>query len=675
MLVISSVAHREWERAVIKSTGYLAVAFVLASPLLAHAATSSPAFQLSDLQKIVSLHESQISPDGKRIAVIVSTPDWKTDKNQQEIDLVDAATGTRRALTWKRTDLSSPRWSADGTRLAFIANDDETKQGQLFVMSMEGGDAIRLTEAKRGVDAFSWSPDGKQIAFITEDEPANEKAIKEHDDAFQVTDNNFLVRAALTPWHLWVVPSAGGASKQLTQGTFSLQTDQQDSAPEPEWSRDSRHIAFTQFPNPYWGPSFQSVIAEVDAGGGTSRTLVPAGGSTNFTYAPDSDTFAFVRPRNGDQNNGNAVYVGSNDNPRDVTQSLARNFNTYAWLPHGKSLLLAGEQGTREMLWEQPLTGAAKLLDLGDVEANPELSVSKTGAVTFIGSTKTHPNELYVMDSVNAKPRRLTDVNAFVDALALGRTESVQWQGPNGFPEDGVLTYPTNYRSGQKYPLVLVIHGGPEATSTVHFAPLPQLLSAAGYLVFQPNYRGSTGMGDAYQHAIFRDTGVGPGNDVMAGVAAVQKLGIVDPDHIGVTGWSYGGYMTTWLTGHYPIWKAAVSGAALTDWVMDYTVSYYQQGDTYYFGGSPWDAKYQQIWREQSPITYAHNVTAPTLIMGDVGDPNVPLVNSYEWYHALRDNGVTVEFYAYPADTHFPSDIVRSTDVYRRWVGWMKAHL
>jgi len=231
MLVISSVARREWERAVIKTTGYLAVAFVLASPLLAHAATSSPAFQLSDLQKIVSLHESQISPDGKRIAVIVSTPDWKTDKNQQEIDLVDAATGTRRALTWKRTDLSSPRWSADGTRLAFIANDDETKQGQLFVMSMEGGDAIRLTEAKRGVDAFSWSPDGKQIAFITEDEPANEKAIKEHDDAFQVTDNNFLVRAALTPWHLWVVPSAGGASKQLTQGTFSLQTDQQDQRP------------------------------------------------------------------------------------------------------------------------------------------------------------------------------------------------------------------------------------------------------------------------------------------------------------------------------------------------------------------------------------------------------------------------------------------------------------
>src|ERR1700722_19498413 len=138
-------------KAVMKSTGYFAFCCVIASPLLASATSPAPAFQLGDLQKIVSLHEPQISPDGKRIAVIVSTPDWKTDKNLQEIDLVDAATGTRRALTWKRTELSSPRWSADGTRLAFIANDDDTKQGQLFVMSMEGGDAMRLTEAKRGV--------------------------------------------------------------------------------------------------------------------------------------------------------------------------------------------------------------------------------------------------------------------------------------------------------------------------------------------------------------------------------------------------------------------------------------------------------------------------------------------------------------------------------------------
>ncbi|HEY8682730.1 MAG TPA: S9 family peptidase [Rhodanobacter sp.] len=660
-----------------KSTGYIvfATCCALASPLSAHAATSTIAFQLGDLQKIVSLSEPQISPDGKRIAVIVSTPDWKTDKSQQEIDLVDSASGARRTLTWKREEISTPRWSADGTQLAFLAKDAETKQAQLYVMPMGGGDARRITEAKRGVDTYSWSPDGTQIAFVSEDEPANAKALKQHDDAFQVTDNNFLTREALTSWHLWLVPSMGGAPKRLTQGNFSLQTDQQDSAPVPAWRRDGRSIAFTRFPTPYWGPSFHSVIAAVDANGGTPRTLVAAEGSANVMFAPDSDTLAFMRARNGDQNSGNAVYVTANDNTRDVTQALARNFNTYAWLPRGKALLLAGDDDTRSALWEQPLSGAARKLDLGEVEANAEVSVSKAGAIVFIGSTPTHPGELYVLDSVSAKPRRLTNANAFVDGLALGHTESIEWQGPNGFREDGVLTYPVGYRRGQKYPLVLAIHGGPEAASTVKFAPLPQLLAAAGFVVFQPNYRGSTNLGDAYQHAIFRDTGVGPGNDVMAGLAAVEKLGIVDQEHIGVTGWSYGGYMTTWLTGHYPVWKAAVSGAALTDWVMDYTVSYYQTGDTYFFGGSPWMAKYKDIWREQSPIAYAHNVTAPTLIMGDVGDPNVPLLNSYEWYHALRDNGVPVEFYAYPVDTHFPKDIVRTTDVYRRWVGWMTQHL
>ena len=138
--------------------------------------------------------------------------------------------------------------------------------------------------------------------------------------------------------------------------------------------------------------------------------------------------------------------------------------------------------------------------------------------------------------------------------------------------EDGVLTYPLGCQAGQKYPLVLVIHGGPEAGSTVQFAPLPKVLAAAGSVVFQPNYRGSTNLGDAYQHAIYRDTG--EGTDVMAGLAAVERRGVVDGDRVGVSGWSYGGYIAAWLSGHYPsAWKAAVAGAALTDWVMDYTVT------------------------------------------------------------------------------------------------------
>lgn len=651
-------------------------------------------YTLKDMRQLVRLSDAQVSPDGKRIAVIVARPNWETDKFDQEIDLIDVATGQRRVLTWKRKDISELRWSHDGTRLAFIARDaapakagegkagkadekggeDEGPKPQVFVMPMDGGDPVPVTAAPRGVDGYAWSPDDSRIAYITEDEPAKIKGASKFDDAFRVTDNNFLVRKPLTPWHLWVVSSNGGKATRLTEGSFSLQTDQQG-VPVPTWSKDGTHVAFIRYPGPYWGPSYQSVVDVVAAAGGTPRTLDADQGAMAVQFAPGSDSYAFLRPRNGDQNNGNAVYVGRDGRSRDVTAALARNIDNYAWLPYGEGLLLSGELGTHSVMWQQPLDGKARLLDLGLVNVTGQPSVARDGVVAFVGRTATHPDELYVLHSLHAAPRRLTDFNVYIDKLALGRTQSIDWQGPDGFHEDGVLTYPVDYQPGRKYPLVLVIHGGPEGASTVVFSQLPQLLSAAGFLVFQPNYRGSTNLGDAYQHAIYRDTGEGPGKDVMAGLAAVEKLGIVDTSRIGVSGWSYGGYMTAWLTGHYDTWKAAVAGAALTDWVMDYTIAYYQTGDTYFFGGSPWVAKYHDIWREQSPIAYAQNVKAPTLVMGDVLDPNVPLVNSYEWYHALRDNGVPVEFYAYPVDTHFPGDIVRASDVFRRWVGWMKQHL
>ena len=659
----------------------------LTATLLAASATAAPTIQLSDLQKIVKLSEVSISPDGKQIAVLVSTPDWKTNKPKQEIDLVDVATGARRALTWQRKGLAAPTWSPDGTRLAFLAEDsqpaeddksdkdDDEKHAQIFVMPMNGGDAVRITCAERGVDGFSWSPDGARIAFTTPDEAPNAKAIKAHDDAIHVTDNHFLTRVALTPSHLWVVASSGGAAKRLSQGEFSLQTDQQDAPATPAWSADGHSIAFTRFPGPYWGTAFRSTIASLTLEGGESAEIVNGQGAASAKYSPDGAALAYQRSRGGDQNNGTAVYVQAAGQTHDATAALAHDVQNYAWL-NAKTLLLAGADGTKAVLWEQPVHGAAHKIDLGEVLPTPDLSVSAQGVIAFVGRMKQAPAELYVLDSTSGKPRQLTHLNAFAQSLALGASESVEWQGPNGFHEDGVLTYPPGFEKGKKYPLVLVIHGGPEAGSVLGFSPLPQLLAANGFLVFEPNYRGSTNLGDAYQHAIYRDTGEGPSKDVMAGLAAVKKMGIVDETRIGVSGWSYGGYMTAWLTGHYPTaWKAAVTGAALTDWVMDYTVSYYQQGDTYFFGSSPWSAEGHDIWREQSPIASAHKVKAPTLILGDIGDPNVPLINSYEWYHALRDAGVKVDFYAYPVDTHFPGDIVRTTDVYKRWIGWMTEHL
>jgi dipeptidyl aminopeptidase/acylaminoacyl peptidase len=672
-------------------------------PLLSAADEPTKSFQLEDLRRLVTLDGVALSPNGRQVAVVVSTPDWSRDEVRQEIDLVDVTTGARRALTQQRKGLAMVTWAPDGHALAFLAEvpdepapgsevaqatpstageggadgaeKKDAKHAQVFLMPLGGGDPLLVTHTPRGVDAYSWSPDGQRIAYLTPDEPANANAIALHDDAFQVTDNHFLTRAALTPSHLWVAAADGGSAKRLTGGSFSLQTDQRDDAPIPAWSPDGRRVAFARFPGPYWGPSFQSVIGGVDAASGDPSILATAAGATTPAYASDSGLLAYMRPRDGDQNNGNAVYVVQGRAARDATAGLARNVDAYAWLPGGRALLLKGTEGTRTALWVQPLDQTARKLDLGAVmpEGNP--SVAQTGAIAFVGTTSTHPQELYVMDAQTSTPRRLTDLNAFVETLDLARVRSVEWKGPNGMAEDGVLTYPIGFEPGKRYPLVLVIHGGPQAASTTRFEPLSQLLAKAGFLVFSPNYRGSTNLGDAYQHAIYRDTGAGPGEDVMAGLAAVEKLGIVDTDRIGVSGWSYGGYMTTWLTSHYPGWKAAVAGAALTDWVMDYTIAYYQGGDLAFFGGSPWKPADHDVWRQQSPIAHASHVTTPTLIMGDVGDPNVPLINSYEWYHALRDNGVPVEFWAYPVDTHFPEDIVRTTDVNRRWVTWMVAHL
>ena len=634
--------------------------------------TGKKPLQLADLRKIVNVSDPQISPDGNQIAVIVSRYDWDKDTVKQDIELVDISSSSKRSLTFQRISISNIRWSPDSKKLGFIAKESKTKKTQIFIMPMNGGDPVKITDSNTDISEFTWSPDGNTIAYVAQDTVPNPKEIKHHEDAFRVTDNNYMVRKALQPWHLWIVSSNGGEVRQLTKGKFSLRTDQETISPVI-WGHDGKSLIFQQFPDVWEGNAWHSIIAKVDTNGSEIKTVIKDEGSGMPEYSSSQKILAFMRARNGDLNNGNAVYVKMNGEIKDVTQELARNLNRYSWLPEGSSLLLTGDKGTRSVFWVQPLNGKAEELELGNV--NPEdgtFSISKKGIIAFTGRTSTHPTELYVLESLKSKPKQLTNYNAFVDSLNLGNSVRIEWSGPDGFNEDGVLTYPVNYDKNEKYPLVLVIHGGPEGASTLKFSELVQLFAGKGFLVFQPNYRGSINLGDKYQHAIFRDTGEGPGEDVIAGLKKIESMGIIDTNRIGVTGWSYGGYMTSWLNGRYPDkWKAAVEGAALNDWVMDYTIAYYQTYDLYFFGGSPWLKKYWEIWREQSPIVFAENVKAPTLILGDAGDPNVPIVNSYEMYHALKDNGVHTEFYVYPVDTHFPHDIVRKTDVYKRWVDWI----
>ena len=209
------------------------------------------------------------------------------------------------------------------------------------------------------------------------------------------------------------------------------------------------------------------------------------------------------------------------------------------------------------------------------------------------------------------------------------------------------------------------------------FASRAQLLAAQEWIVFEPNYRGSDNLGNAFQAAIWNDAGKGPGRDVMAGVAVLEKRGFIDTARMAVSGWSYGGYMTTWLTGNYPgQWKAAVAGAAVTDWLDQYNYGDANVRRASAFGGSPYtDQKRLDAYREQSPITYASKIKAPTLILSDTGDYRVPITQSFQLYHVLTDNGVTTQFIAYPVTGHSPADPVHSRDIDRRWIAWLAKYL
>ncbi len=647
------------------------VVFVVTMVLFGTALVSAQSrhIELNDLAKIVSVADPQISPDGKRIVIVVSRANLEQDRNERELVQVDIASRAQHALTYERKTVGSPRWSPSGDRLAFIANEGAGKDAkpQIFVLSMSGGEARKISDAPGGIEQFAWRPDGRDIAYVTSDEPANKKEIEKHNDAFEVGDNDYLATEAALPSHIWLVPADGGKAKRLTSGAWSLPKSAPPGPPASQisWSPDGKWLLFTQQEHPHQGDTDLTTLQMLNVETGEVRKLTKHAKFESFgTFSPDGSYVAYWYPRDGDPNNENEIYVTqtTGGDGTDTTHAIDRDLMRVIWMPDGNSLLVGGNDGTQVSIWLQPLVGAAKKLPIGDIDPSwsfwIDAFVGHRGEIAFTGSTPSQPSELYYMASANDTPKRLTDFNHEIAALALGKVEKTTWKGPDGFQEDGVLVYPPDFQKERKYPLVLIIHGGPQASSTTAFSFLPQLMATHGYVAFSPNYRGSDNLGNAYQRAIWNDAGDGPGRDVMAGIDAVKKLGFVDESKIGVTGWSYGGYMTSWLIGHYQIWKAAMAGAPVTDLYDEYNLSDGNVTGRYSFRGSPYVGDNLKDFRAQSPITYAGHMKTPTLI-----------------YHALKDNGVPVKFVAIPIAGHGPADPVRRMDTYRRWVEWMDQYL
>ncbi|MGH8414609.1 MAG: alpha/beta hydrolase family protein, partial [Gammaproteobacteria bacterium] len=310
------------------------------------------------------------------------------------------------------------------------------------------------------------------------------------------------------------------------------------------------------------------------------------------------------------------------------------------------------------------------------------MAVSSQGALAFVADSATQAPELYLLRTVDSRPTRLTDFNSRFASYTWPRSIEVQWRAPDGQFNDGILTYPDNYVAGKRYPLVVYSHGGPEASSSEGFdtneiGPLRDLFAADGYLVFEPNYRGSDNLGNAHLHAIYRDPGTGPDSDVISGIKKLEKNGLVDASRIAVVGHSYGGYMTAWLITHHHFWRCAVVADGAVDWTEEYELS--AAGNLAWtrdsLGGSPWDKDSAALYRNGSPITYAEQITTPTLILSGTDDTTVPITESFALYHALANRSVPVKFIGIPSAHHSPQDPVHRELYYGAINEWVVRYL
>ncbi len=662
-----------------------AVLFILLVPIFTTGIFAQKKFTLSDVAKLTNLSDPQISPDGKTIVLVVSRPDYLQNRYNAELVLIDIATGKKRVLTQERPTVSQPRWSPDGEQLAFLAKAGQGKESttQLFLLSMLGGEAKQLTKTPKGVQHFAWNPKTETIAYVTADEPKNKKEIEKGFSDFEIANNDMFISSQPTSSHIWLLNTASGEQRRLTSGDWSLPVTIPPGAPSSplSWSPDGQSILFVKVATPYSGDGQSKTIQLLNVLDGSIKPMSSRTKLESYpTFSPDGNNISYWYKKAGVNENINEIWVTgkAGDEGKNISTKINRDVYRPIWMPDGKSMLIGGHDDNKTSLWTLSLDGTASKILLDNISPAwsfwIDASVGKNGSIAFTGSETSHPSELYYLSSAKAKPVRLTDYNNEVSTMTMGKTETLRWE-TEGWKNCGIVTYPVNYENGKQYPLVLVIHGGPSAASVETFSRFSQLLANEGYFVLEPNYRGSDNLGSEYKMAIVKDAGAGPGRDVMAGLAKLKSSGMIDTGRIGVSGWSYGGYMTVWLAGHYGGWKAAVSGAAVTDWVDQYNFGDANVSRAAAIGGSPWVGNNMQNYIDQSPITEAKNIKAPTLILANTGDPRVPITQSYKLYHSLKDNGTLTKFVAWPIPAHNASDPVTQMERDRLWISWLNQYL
>lgn len=626
----------------------------------------------NDLREQVDLSGLELSPDGKHILILTTKQNFESNQLVNELVMIDVSSKEHRTIS-KRSGISTATWSPDGNQIAFLATADGVSQ--IFMMSLQGGEAQQITNSKGGILHYSWSPDGKQFAFVADEDPITKTGTDRFNDSFEIGSNDFLTRSAATKNYVGLIATSGGDLKRLTSPDVIVATEFYNSS--LSWSSDAKQLAITTYLSSRSGDSDLGKIQLLDI---ESQKLQPLTSNANKEgpayFLPGKDPqLVFFYPRDGIPANETEVYRATpGGSANSITRNLDREILDYTWFSDGR-LLLTGYDGLQSAVWMQN-GNAFNKLNIGEPAEVYETSVSKTGSIAFIAEEKYRPVEIFFLASADAKPERLTDFNYDTAERKQGKREGFTWKSTSGFEADGVLTYPPDFDASKKYPLVLLIHGGPTAASTLAFNMTAQMMAAKEWIVLQPNYRGSNHRGNVFQSAIANDAGEGPGADVWSGVEALKKKSFIDASRIAVSGWSYGGWMTAWMISRYPgEWAAAVAGAAPVDYTDMYSLSDLNRMHRHAITVSPYIGDNLKNAQEQSPLKNLSKIRTPTLILSKSDDSRVAITGSYKLFNALRDNDVKTQFILYPGPGHLVTDPVRSQDVYERWLNWLAQYL
>jgi len=626
--------------------------------------TNCRAMTPQDITRIRLVSDPQISPDGRRVAFVVTTLSEEKDQYLSQIWMVETAGGEPRRFTAGPKRDTAPRWSPDGTRLAFISERDRQPKAQLYVMPADGGEPTRLTDLKHGVADPVWSPDGTHLACIARvggwQEPEREEERQESKPARVITALKYQANGEGFIYdrrpHIFVIAVDGGEARQLTEGDFA--------DADPAWSPDGRLLAFTSARHADRDYDNASDIWVVPIQGGEPRHVTDTAGPVGQpAFSPDGRTIAYLGHRYPNESGRNrrvfTVPVAGGV-PTCLTMDLDRCCIPFfasigpQWSADGRSIMFAvEEQGDIPVYRVRAAGGALPERILAGTRQVTGIAATRDGSMlAFTATDPISPAALFLCQADGSHERQLTDLNrAWKAEVALSRPERFRYERA-GYELDGWIVKPSGFEPGQRYPALLSIHGGPHTQYGHSFFDEFQIYAGAGYAVIFTNPRGSQGYGEGFTRAVIGDWGGGDFADVMAGMdEALRRYPFIDPERLGVLGGSYGGFLTSWTVGHTDRFKAACSERAVNNtYTLFGTSDIGHSFSESQSGYLPWENMAWYI--DHSPLTYAQQITTPLLILHSENDLRCPMEQAEQLFVALKKQRKEVLLVRFPDENH-----------------------